>query len=441
MPNRPNILFVIADDHAPWALGCGGNRQVRTPALDELAAAGVCVENAYILGGRCPAVCIPTRAALHTGVAPSRACVDAGKPRDIRAEAPLLFETLRHAGYHTHGIGKWHNCEDSYRRSFESGARIHLPGMGDQFRLPMVAFNPAGEYPMSAHEPVEGFSTDLFCDAAVDFLDQRCDERPFALYVALTSPHDPRTAPARYHAMYPPEEIELPPNCVPEHPFDNGELAIRDEKLAATPRDPAEIRRHVADYYAMITSTDDAVQRLVGRLREISELENTIIVYTSDHGLAVGQHGLMGKQNVYDHSVKVPLLMRGPGIPAGRRIEAPIQSYDLHPTLCELVGVPFGDAVEARSFRRCLEGGAATRSPVGSSHRSQFAIRGDGFKLNCYFDPATGAEEVGKRQLFDVTRDPWETENLAALPQHAKRLARLEQEMAEWRKRTGMTKL
>ena len=143
--------------------------------------------------------------------------------------------------------------------------------------------------------------------------------------------------------MYDPEAVDLPPNYKPEHPFDNGELRIRDEMLADFPRTPAEIRRrHNAEYYAMISHLDAQIGRVLDVLDAKGLADETIVVLAGDNGLAIGRHGLMGKQNMYDHSVHVPLLMRGPGVPQGEIRDAQCYLLDIYPTLCDLTpaGIP-----------------------------------------------------------------------------------------------------
>ena len=138
------------------------------------------------------------------------------------------------------------------------------------------------------------------------------------MYLAFATPHDPRVAAERYLKMYDRAKMPLPKNYLPLHPFDNGELKVRDETLAHWPRSEDEIRKHLHDYYAVITGLDEQIGRLIGHLKQAGQLDNTIIIFSSDHGLALGSHGLMGKQNLYEHSMKPPLIFAGPGIPAGK---------------------------------------------------------------------------------------------------------------------------
>ncbi len=227
------------------------------------------------------------------------------------------------------------------------------------------------------------------------------------MYVSLMAPHDPRTMPEQFLKMYDPEKIPLPGNFLPEHPIDTGALKIRDEMLAASPREPNEIRRHIAEYYAMISHLDHAFGRLTTALRETGDLNNTIIVFAGDNGLAVGQHGLMGKQNLYDHSVRVPLVFAGPGIPEGRQSDGLAYLLDIFPTLCDLTNIDVPESVEGKSLASCWnEDNASVRSLLYLAYAD--SIRGVSNGQHKLIEYA-----CGDTQLFDLSRDPMERENIA----------------------------
>jgi arylsulfatase A-like enzyme len=238
------------------------------------------------------------------------------------------------------------------------------------------------------------------------------------------APHDPRTMPEKFKAMYDPDTIELPPNFMPEHRIDTGALRIRDEKLAAFPRDPAEIRRHIAEYYGMISHLDDALGRVVAALARNGQLEKTIIVFTGDNGLAVGQHGLMGKQSLYEHSVRVPLIFAGPGVPVGEQRDALVYLLDIFPTLCDLTGMAIPPSVEGFSLVPCLRDSRhAVRDRLLLAYAD--SIRGvtDGdFKLIEYAS--------GDTQLFDLARDPAEMHNLAGQAGFADKVSAMRAQLA-----------
>jgi arylsulfatase A-like enzyme len=448
---RPNVLFIIADDHRYGAIHAQGDPIVETPVLDGLMAQGVSFDRTYHFGGLTGGVCVPARACLMAGANPFRALAskdlaDHQGLRTINPAMPTLPETFRKAGYHTYHVGKWHNDTASFHRSFAGGAKIFIGGMSDHYRVPVFDFDPTGAYPRSARYEGGRHSTELFGQAAVQFLrgyrrgsggSGEGSARPFFLYLAFTAPHDPRTPPPEYAARYPPEAMPLPPNVLPAHPFDNGDLRTRDEALAPWPRTPEVVRRHVADYCGMISHLDAWIGRILQTLDETGLAGNTIVVYTADHGLAVGQHGLFGKQNLYEHSARVPCILRAPGIQGGRRIAALTYTPDLHPTLCELAGVPVAETVETRSLVPLLRGDAdRVRDRVCQVYKDVQRMVCDGrWKLIRYFRsqerPGAGTDGV---QLFDLESDQWETRDLSADPACAAHLERLAAQLAAWQR-------
>jgi arylsulfatase A-like enzyme len=444
LSDRPNIIFLIADDHRGDAIHAFGNPEVQTPVLDGLAERGVSFRRAYTMGGMSPAVCVPSRAALLTGTNPLRASIhpvpgDGPGSLTINPALATLPEVLRAAGYHTYGVGKWHNDKASFTRGFAGGSRLFFGGMSDQWRVPTFDYDPTGQYPVEARQIREQFSSALFADAGIQFLRDFQGDAPYFLYVAFTAPHDPRTAPPEFAALYDPQRITLPPNFLPEHPFDNGEMRVRDELLAPFPRTPAVIRQHIADYYAMISSLDAQIGRILAALAERGDAGHTIVVYTADHGLAVGQHGLLGKQNLYEHSIRVPRIMAGPGLPAGNTVRALTHHADGFPTLCALAGIPVPSTVEGRSLLPLLTNNDAPwRDSVFAMYKDvQRAVSDGDWKLIRYYrsgDPAVGSNRT---QLFHLKDDPWEMHDLSSDPTQKEHLRRLAEEMAAWQRRTG----
>jgi arylsulfatase A-like enzyme len=231
--------------------------------------------------------------------------------------------------------------------------------------------------------------------------------------------------------MYDPADIALPPNFMGGHPFDTGAIHIRDEELAAHPRSPEETREHIADYYGMISHLDDQLGRVLEALEQKGVLDNTLIVFAGDNGLAVGQHGLFGKQNCYEHSVRVPLIFAGPGVPAGVTTDAYAYLFDIFPTLCELTGIPVPASVEGRSLKGILEDpGQAVRDTLYFAYTDcQRAVKNRRYKLIEYAVPHRDRQT----QLFDLADDPWELSNLAAAPGQASTLASLRRELCRLR--------
>jgi arylsulfatase A-like enzyme len=431
---RPNILFFFTDDQRFDTIRALGNNEIITPNMDSLVRTGATFTHAYIMGSMSGAVCMPSRAMLMSG----KNLFDlVNKGGTIPPEHPMLPEVLRQAGYVTFATGKWHNGRQAYARCFTRGANIFFGGMSDHYRVPVNDFDPTGRYPKESRRRREGkHSSELFSDAAIDFLRTYRGDKPFFVYVSYTAPHDPRTASREYHDMYDPDKIALPASFMPEHPFDNGEMRIRDEKLAAWPRTPQEIRRHIADYYAMITHVDAQIGRVLQALKQTGRANNTIIVFSADNGLAVGRHGLLGKQNLYEHSVHVPLIISGPAIPTGRKRHGLCYIHDLYPTLCELAGVPVPRSVETGSLVPMLKG---TKSKIRATQFFAYkdihrAVRGDRYKLIQYSVKGTRTT-----QLFDLQTDPAELKNLARDPKYAEHLYRLHAELLRWRDTLGDT--
>jgi len=437
MPRRPNVLLMIADDHRASAIGAMGDPTVQTPTMDGLIAAGTACEQAHQMGSLCGAVCVPARGCLHTGrgvfhYPQSTALDDTPGQMAIREDLPILPETFRQAGYHTFGTGKWHNNRASFARGFASGATIFFGGMSSHYEVPIQDFDPDGKYPNDRRYLADGFSTDVFTNSAIDFLSGYDGDDPFFCYLAFTSPHDPREAPEPWASMYDPDSIPVPANFLPEHPFDFGELRIRDEVLDAFPRTHAIVQRHIADYYAMITNQDHHMGRVLQALAEAGHADDTIVVYMADHGLSVGQHGLLGKQNMYDHSVRVPCILRGPGVPAGQRISALTYGLDVFPTLCELAGLDIPETVQGRSLVPLMRGEGEGRQTVYSVYKDILRmVKDDRHKLIRNYSGANGTG-VDRLQLFDLVEDPWETQDLIDEPALAGVVSRLAGELAGW---------
>ncbi|MGC9450241.1 MAG: sulfatase-like hydrolase/transferase [Oceanipulchritudo sp.] len=446
---QPNILFILTDDQRFDTIHALGNPAIQTPNLDRLVARGTAFTNAHIPGGTCGAVCMPSRAMIHTG----RTLFHL---QDHGAEVPdehaLLGETLRSAGYNCFGTGKWHNGGRAYARSFSDGAEIFFGGMWDHWNVPACQFDPTGRYDQwrpairnpwlsrqitqvcADHVHLGTHSTDLFTDASMAFLEkQQTRQDPFFLYLSHMAPHDPRSMPAKYLEMYADTEVSLPDNFLQEHPFDYGISQIRDEKLASQPRTPEEIRQHLREYFAMITHLDDQIGRLFAVLEQQGILKDTIIVLAGDNGLALGQHGLMGKQSVYDHSVRIPLLMAGPGIPENSTRDAFVYLMDIYPTLCDCIGIPIPETVEGMSFKGILDDTAASqRDALYLAYEDRIrAIKDHTFKYIRYRTDSGVVE-----QLFNLKEDPLEIKNLAANPAFAGVLAdyrsRLDSMKEDW---------
>lgn len=461
---KPNILFILTDDQRFDTIHALGNEQIKTPNLDRLAREGTAFTNAHIPSGTVGAVCMPSRAMLNSGRTLYHLC-DEGA--EIPPSHKTLPETLRENGYTTCGIGKWHNGPGSYARSFCDGAEIFFGGMWDHWNVPTYEFDPSGKYDRMARASISAcydnstslhrathitlgrHSTDLFSERAMDWLRGYQGEDPFYLYLSFMAPHDPRTMPEEFQHMYDPKDIPLPPNFAGMH-FDFGVYDMRDEILAKYPRQEDEVRRHIADYYAMISHLDWRIGQVLDCLRERGMYENTIIVFSGDNGLAIGQHGLMGKQNCYDHSIRVPLILAGPGIPRGQVRDGYLYLLDVFPTLCTLAGCEVPASVEGLDFSCMLhDPDAAVRDTLYAGYADKIrCVKDKRYKLIEYrYKKARIVSEQGEgegregllvettpmTQLFDLQSDPYETVNLAERPGHRKEVECLREEMRRFR--------
>jgi arylsulfatase A-like enzyme len=405
-PSRPNILFLFADDQRADALGAFGHPVLKTPHLDSLVARGFVFPNAYCFGANVGAVCTPSRNMLLSGKAYFR------YPGPLApGDAPNFPLSMKDAGYFTYHHGKRGNTALNIQAKFDVNKYLQ----NDQAER-------------NSGEPGKEI-----VDDAITFLKSRKADRPFCMYLAFGNPHDPRVAAQKYLDMYQRDRIPLPKNYLPVHPFDNGEMVVRDEQLAPWPRTEDEVRKQLHEYYAVITAMDHHIGRLLGTLKDLGQYDNTIIVFSADHGLAVGSHGLFGKQNLYEDGMRVPLVFAGPGIPKGRS-EALVYLFDLYPTLCGFAGATAPAGIDGKSLKPIIEGKATgVRDAIFTAYRDvQRAVRNDRWKLIRY-------PQINRTQLFDLQADPHELHDLAADTAQAPRVTELLALLADLQKHYGDT--
>ncbi len=422
----PNILMIVADDQRPDVVAALGNKHIKTPNYDRLVQRSFALTRARGMMGNNGAICIPARATLLTGRTVFHTPFNMG-------DHMTLPQAFGQHGYHTFIAGKWHNGAPSMARSFKAGDAIFMGGMHEQYNTPVHRYDPSGQYKSPTHVIEGKFSTELFTDAAVKYLEGQTDEQPFFCYVAFTSPHDPRTPPKPFDTMYPADTMPLPANFLPELPFDNGEKIIRDEMLAPFPRTPEDTRRQLSQYYGMVSANDFHVGRMIAALEKSGQLENTIVVCTGDHGLAIGSHGLFGKQNMFESSLGIPMFLSGPGVKQGRS-DALVYNLDLYPTLCELAGVPIPQSVEGKSFMSLMADNAKPHRAVtfhayGMKGKLQRAVMDGRWKFHKY-----EVKGVTTKLLYDLQNDPDEMHDLSKDPKAAGELHRMEKLLAQCQK-------
>lgn len=422
-PMKPNVLFLFADDQRADTIAALGNPHIRTPHLDRLVNRGLAFDRAYMQGGLQGATCVPSRAMLLSGQSLFR--VDEKLLRD-----ETWPEAFGKAGYATFISGKWHNGEKSLVRSFREARGIFSGGMTNPLKAHLADLA-GGRLGTPALAPKHACA--VFADEAIRFLNRKHD-RPFFCYVPFDAPHDPHVVPDGFPVRYDPNKLPLPVNALPQHPFDNGEMTVRDKALLGWPRDPGRVREMLAEYYRYVSYLDAEIGRVLDALEKSPHANSTIVVFSADSGVARGSHGLIGKQNLYEHSVRVPLVVAGPGVPNGQRTAAMCYLFDVLPTLGKRCGVPSPPASEGREFTATLtDPGRAARTCLLFAYRNvQRAVRDDRWKLIRY-------PRVDRTQLFDLTTDPGEVTDLAARPEHSAKVKELLTLLAGEQRRYGDT--
>jgi arylsulfatase A-like enzyme len=404
---KPHVIFLFADDQRADTIAALGNPHIKTPNLDDLARRGFVFRNAYCLGANSGAVCTPSRNMLLSGRAYFRWQGSQAQP-----EMANFPTSMKAAGYETYHHGKRGNTSPTIQALFDHN-----------------------KYLIDNEDRTNGEPGKTIVDDAITFLTSRNRnlEKPVFMYLAFAGPHDPRVAAEKYMALYERDKIPLPKNYLSLHPFNNGEQFVRDELLAGFPRTEDEVRKHLHDYYATISAMDQHIGRLFAALKQLGMYDNTIFVFSADHGLAVGSHGLFGKQNLYEDGMKPPFIFAGPGIPKGET-QALAYLYDIFPTVCDLVGTAVPAALDGKSLKPVIEGKASgVRDTLFLAYRDvQRAVRDSRWKLIRY-------PQVNVTQLFDLERDPHEITNLADRPEHAERIKSLTAEMQRWQKELGDT--
>lgn len=416
--DRPNFLFILTDDQSPLTLTAYGDKVCDTPNIDRLAREGMVLRDAHHMGSWSGAVCRPSRTMIMTGRTVWRIPGAAGKSKKGTKEKtadddltefvanrsmPVLFNQ---AGYDTFRTCKRGNT-----------------------------FPPASKHFDVLHEGDKRKGNDengskWHGDHAMDFLNKRessDDSDPFLMFLGFSHPHDPRDGKPEYLQKYgavnlksPPTEVnpKAPPlqiNYLPEHPFHHGHPGLRDETKVPgvlTDRSEATIRNELGREFACIENIDTQIGRVLKKLESMNELENTYIFFTADHGIAVGRHGLTGKQNLYEHTWKVPFVVRGPGIKASSEKSGFVYLLDVLPTMCDLAGISLPEGMEGLSFRTVLAGEQERIRDTmygvycgGTKPGMRSLKTSDGWKLIKY-DVLDG--EVRETQLFNLNENPHE---------------------------------
>lgn len=436
----PNFLFILVDDQSPFDLKTYDPASIlETPNIDRLVAEGLVVENAYHMGSWSGAVCLPSRHMIMSGRTvwhlPSRGNFkNLNNPEGL--EAQTIGAVFNRAGYQTMRTCKKGN---SY------------PAANEQFQVIRDATKRGGT--------AESGSA-WHAEQVLSYLQTRdtvTEKKPFLIYFGFSHPHDERNGTPELLAKYGatnhrdtsslpaanPKQPVLQDNYLAEHPFFHGHPRLRDEERVPgvwKNRDEQTVRNELGREYACSENIDIQIGRVLDQLEAMGELENTYIIYTADHGIAIGRHGLMGKQNLYEHTWRVPFIAKGPGIEAGSRVSGNVYLLDILPTLCELANIPVPSTVEGKSFEPILRGQEETNREVlygvyaGGSKPGMRSVRKGDWKLIKY-DMMEGT--IQKTQLFNLKENPQEylaeheraepmQTNLATNPEYADKLAEME---------------
>lgn len=420
----PNILFLFADDQCFETIGALGHTDIETPNLDRLVQRGTTFTHASNMGSWSGAVCVASRTMLITGRSLWRANAVYSQTDRERKAGRLWPQMMARAGYRTYFTGKWHIRADATKafdvtrhirggmpRDTPAGYNRPLAGKPDPWNPADPKFG--GFWAGGKHW------SEVVADDTIDFLDDaKQSGKPFFIYAAFNAPHDPRQAPQEYLDRYPLDRIEVPRNFLPEYPHKDligCPHSLRDERLGPMPRTREAVQVHRREYYALITHLDAQIGRILAALERSGKAEDTWIFFTADHGLAVGHHGLFGKQNMYDHSLRVPFMVAGPGVKAGARNSSRIYLQDVMATSLEIAGLAKPEQVEFHSLLPLLRGepsAAARETTYGAYLQLQRAVIHDGWKLIAY-------PKARVLRLYHLTGDPGETRDLADDPQHA----------------------
>ena len=431
---RPNVLFIFTDDQRPDAFGALGNPDIKTPNMDRIINSGFVFNRAYIQGSMTFATCLPSRAMIMSGKPLFRA------PLQLDSGV-LMPQVFQKAGYQTFATGKWHNGASSFEKCFDEAEAVFFGGAARTHINVPVNRMIAGL--MVPYDAGETFSTDLFADAAIEFIEgQSKKEQPFFCYIPFTAPHSPVTPPGKWATMYNPDKITLPPNHAALRP----DLVDQQQGTSrrgggrggrgrqggdVSPVDRAKQR--YAAYYGLISHLDHHIGRVLDTLKKTGQAENTIILFATDHGMSMDSHGQSGKHNAYEHTSRVQIVASGAGVPKGSS-DALVYLYDIYPTLCGLTGLPIPDEVEGKSLAKVIHGKQAkVRDHLFTAYMDdQRTIRDDRWKL--FY-----RSKEDRAALYDLKNDPHELNDLAAKPENKDRIAKLKVELAKAQQLYGDT--
>ena len=452
--NRPNILFIIADDQSPFDFKFyNPESALDAPTIEKLAAEGMVIDGAYHMGAWSGAVCTPSRHMVMTGRTvwrlPNNRLLPDAAPADLAENS--MAAVFNRAGYDT-----MRTCKK-----------------GNSYAAANAEFTVVRDATRRGGTPETGSA--WHGDQVLEYLGEREaakkeDRNPFLIYFGFSHPHDVRDGTPellrKYGATNHKDRNSLPPanplqpalpvNYLPAHPFPHGQPGLRDEEKVSgvwEKRDERTIRNEIGRQFACSEYIDQQIDRVLMKLEAMGELDNTYVIYTADHGMAIGRHGLQGKQNLYEHTWRVPFIVKGPGIAPGSRAQGNSYLLDVLPTLCDFAGIDAPDTVEGQSLKPVLEGKQDTVRDVlygvysGGTKPGMRCVRKGDWKLT-QFDVLDGT--VRETQLFNLAENPHEfvaehgkdkdnpmLTDLAENPDHADKLKEMQQLLLSEMRRLG----
>ena len=459
----PNIVFILTDDQTFNSIHALGNTEIHTPNLNRLVAQGTTFTHAYNMGSWSGAVCAASRAMLISGRPLWQA--NAFRKNWINKDSLDLTwgRIMQTHGYDTYMTGKWH-VDAAAKNVFESvkNVRPGMPSDAWNHALMVQKFDSLNNVGSTDYESIMPFGynrpktltdtlwqpqdtsnggfwkggkhwSEVLANDALEFIAQADKStNPFFMYLAFNAPHDPRQAPKEFLDMYDIEHISVPKSFLAEYPYRNhikNGNNLRDEALAPFPRTIHAIKTHLKEYYAIITHLDYQIGVILDAVEDLNG-KNTYVIFTSDHGLAMGKHGLLGKQNLFDHSIRVPLIIAGPDVPKNKKIKQDVYLQDAMATALDIAGIDKPNYVWFNSFFDIAKGEKMKgnyKAIYGAYLDVQRMIRKDNFKLLVY-------PKINKTLLFDLNNDPEEMQNLAQVPEHKYRVKALFNALLELQK-------
>lgn len=442
--DKPNIMLILADDQAFSTIAAAGNSEIKTPNIDRLYAKGTRFSHTYNMGGWNGAICIASRTMLNTGRSLWHAeAEEKNLKKQWVPEKQMWSQRMASAGYQTFFTGKWHVKADN-EQIFEVSRHVR-GGMPKQVEAGYDRPKSRDDRNWLPWDKSHGgfweggkHWSEVVGDDAVDYLNlSKQDERPFFMYLAFNAPHDPRQSPKSFVDMYPVDDIIVPKSFLAEYPYNIGSNKVRDEQLAPFPRTHYAVQVNRQEYYAIITHMDQQIGRILDQLEASGQADNTWIFFTADHGLGCGNHGLLGKQNQFDHSIRVPFVVTGPEVPH-RTIQQRIYYQDLMPTCLELAGTPIPESVEFNSLLHLIQADDSDlpQEPSGEIYsgytKTQRSFIDGQHKLILY-------PKIGVSLLYNLENDPEELTELSPNDGSFTIKKKLFHKLLQWQKKTSDT--